>query len=106
MIYDVPICIDCICLPMCMNKDDNMLIYQCAHVKRELMNISTTLDDYREATLHFWGIDRKFFVKTENEFVLIGVHRRTEDGHHEERWYLFSHGHKIDESWVNAFVKG
>lgn len=106
MIYDVSVCMNCICLPICLNKNDQRVIWDCAHVKREIKNFSMEMDDYEETTLYFWGIDRKFFVKTENKSVLIGVHKRTDDGHYSERWYLFSHGQEIDESWINASVKG
>ena len=106
MLNEIDICVDCICLPICVSKDDNRLVNQCFYVKRKLKDVSLLLDNYCETSLYFNGINKKFCVKIESKSVLIGIDKLTEDGHHEERWYLFSYPFEIPELWVNTVPKG
>ena len=105
MINNINVCVDCICLPMCINKDENSMVNECAYVKRILKDASLALNNYSETSLYFNGINKKYCVKIENKSILIGIDKITEDDHH-ERWYLFSYPMVIPEMWVNNVPKG
>ena len=106
MLNEIDVCVNCICLPICMHKDENKLVNDCFFVKRKLKDASLLLDNYCETSLYFNGINKKYCVKIENKSILIGVDKRTEDGHYDERWYLVSYPFEIPELWVNTVPKG
>lgn len=58
-----PLCINCICLPMCLNKSTVAIIETCSFFKNTLMNISASISKGDSVSIYFRDLDREALVK-------------------------------------------
>lgn len=65
------ICVDCITLAMCMNKEHEK-VASCAIFRKTIRNTYVNLKSKGEsAIIHFEGLDRTILVETINDLLLI-----------------------------------
>lgn len=52
------VCIDCICVPVCLNKHPTLLINECKLIRSNILDISSNFAGKGEScTVHFFGIN-------------------------------------------------
>ena len=65
------ICVDCICLPICLSKLNYNLISQCDFIKNAINNICASVIDDEHITIFFTSLNRDFTIKREDKELVI-----------------------------------
>ena len=69
---ETPLCVDCICLSICLSKDSLVLIHDCSLIKNKLKEITITLGVDDEQSIFFYGINKEYFInKTHKQALKI-----------------------------------
>ena len=68
------ICINCICLPVCINKNYTHTAADCAYVRSLFFDISKSIRFGEEVDVHFSGIDKTYFVNCTSCIFSIGAY--------------------------------
>jgi hypothetical protein len=57
------LCINCICLPVCLNKNTSTIIEDCCFFKNTLINISASISKAESVCIYFRNLDREVTLK-------------------------------------------
>lgn len=95
------ICVNCICLPVCINKNHTFTAADCAFVRTIFFNAAKSIRFGEEIDVHFLGIDKSYFVNCDSCNFSIGMYVPGSKC----KWHIFSY--PVDElSDVNFNIMG
>ncbi len=60
------LCIDCICVAVCINKTIPSLLDNCSLIKNSVLNICASMSMEDLCIIHLKGLDRKIKVRTKD----------------------------------------
>jgi len=81
------ICVNCICLPVCINKNHTFTAADCAFVRTIFFDIAKSIRFGEKVDVHFLGIDKIYFVNCNSCTLSIGMY--LSDSQH--KCHLFSY---------------
>jgi len=67
------LCVDCICLPICLNKNDIKLLDDCSFFSNTLINISYSLTLNDSVAIYFRNLDRTIIVERSSSMLFIQI---------------------------------
>jgi hypothetical protein len=66
------ICNSCVCLPVCICKENKKLIFDCSIIRDDLKDKSRTLIHLEKTyPILFYGLNRKIFIEIHDSYVFI-----------------------------------
>lgn len=77
--FNTPLCINCVCLPMCLSKTHCKTMRECSFVKNTLKNISASVPVDDEIDIHFYALEKTYRVKKLIDGNIL-IRKMTEDG--------------------------
>lgn len=81
------ICINCICLPICINKNYTHTAADCAYIRSLFFNVAKSIRFNEEVTIYFSGIDKTYFITCDSCLFSIAALLRNPD----RKTFIFSY---------------
>lgn len=64
-------CVDCVCLPICINKSYTELLYDCRIIRDSIRNVVNYGDLMKNLTIFFYGLERNVLVEIQNTYIHV-----------------------------------
>jgi len=71
MTISIRCCVDCVCVPMCKQKDENALIYSCSIIQDEIKSTNIHIGKNGRISVFISDLNRELLVDRGSDFLFI-----------------------------------
>jgi hypothetical protein len=81
------ICVNCICLPVCISKTHVDAAADCTHVRSLFLDVAKSIRFNEEITISFLGINKTYFINCDSCNFSIAAFLHDPD----RKWHIFTY---------------